>query len=267
MPQDISPMHEYFAKLGLEPEIADIYLALQAYGPQSIMQLARNSKLERTRLYRLIDTLADSHLLEVEVHYKRKIYKAAPIANLQILLTRKEQELRELHDGLHDLQQSIHAGSLHSPLTHVQFYKGKEGVKQMFWNQTKSKTESLSILYENMQNKTNLSYFERWVDRCNSAHITFRSIVSDHFLSTQQEWYGGHGNERLKFWQGRYVSDAVFPITHSMVTYDDVVAYYNWKGGEIFGVEIYNQQIADAQKRFFEMLWEQGKPLQNGITS
>jgi hypothetical protein len=53
----------------------------------------------------------------------------------------------------------------------------------------------------------------------------------------------------------------LFPITHSTVIYGDVTAYFNWKDGEIFGIEIYNQQIADAQRQFFEMLWRQGVPV------
>lgn len=271
MPNDITPMHEYFAKLGLDPEIADIYLALHAFGPQSLLALARNAKIERTRLYRLLDTLQDNHLVEIETQYKRKTYKAAPIGNLQILLTKKEQELRDLHAGLHELQDAYQHNSIHSPLTHVQFYRGIEGVKQMLWNQTKSTTENLSILHENMQNKSNLAFFERWVQRFNERDLRARSIAGDHFLATQQNWYQGHSNEKLKNWEGRYVPDTIFPITHSTVTYDDVVAYYNWKDGEVFGIEVYNQEIANAQRFFFEMLWEKGQSIpghgENGLAA
>lgn len=261
MPNDISPVHEYFAKLGLDPEIADVYLALQAYGPQSLLQLARNAKIERTKLYRLIDTLTENHLIEIEVEYKRKAYKAAPISNLQILLTKKEQEIRELHAGLSQLQAAYPSNALHSPLTHVQFYRGLDGLKQMFWNQTKAQSESLAILYENIQNRTNSSFFERWVERCNQQGMAFRSVAGDHFLRSQREWYSDHDNEKLAHWQGRYIPESVFPITHSTVTYDDVVSYYNWKDGEVFGFEIYNQEIANAQRLFFEMLWQQGQPI------
>lgn len=261
MPSDIGPMHEYFAKLGLEPEIAEVYLALHAYGPQSMLQLARNAKIERTRLYRLVDTLTSNNLLEIETQYKRKLYKAAPISNLQILLTQKEQELRDLQRELHSLQEQFQAASAHSPLTHVQFYRGTEGVKQMFWNQTKARTENLSILYENMQTRTNLTFFERWVEKCNERDMKFRSIASDHFLSTQRSWYTNHSNEKLTFWEGRYLPDTTYPITHSMVTYDDVVSYYNWRDGEVFGLEVYNQEIASAQRNLFEMLWQQGQPI------
>ncbi len=261
MPNDIRPMHDYFAKLGLEPEIADIYLALHAYGPQSLLQLAKNAKVERTRLYRLLDTLTEYKLIEAESLYKRKLYKAAPIGNLQILLTHREQQIRELQKELVALQRQYQSPSAHSPLTHVQFYRGPEGVKQMFWNQTKSRGENLSILFENMQSRTNLTFFERWVERCNERNLTFRSIAGDHFLSTQVNWYTKHANEKLKNWVGRYLPDTIFPITHSMVTYDDVVSYYNWKDGEVFGLEVYNQEIASAQRHLFEMLWQQGQTI------
>lgn len=257
-------MHDYFARLGFDPEIVDIYLILQAYGPQNIMQLSRNAKIERTRLYRLLDALTDSNLVEIETEYKRKIYKAAPISNLQILLSKKEQELRELQTELKRIEQDFTTSSrsLHSPLTHVQFYKGIDGLKQMLWNETKAKTENLSILYENMQNKTNLAFFQRWVERCNERHLTFRSIIGEHFLATQRDWYEKHNNEILAHWSGRQISPEIFPITHSMVTYDDVIAYYNWQEGRVFGVEIYNQQVADAQRIFFEMLWQQSAPIE-----
>jgi hypothetical protein len=254
-------MHDYFAKLGLEPEIADVYLALHAYGPQSLLQLARNAKIERTRLYRLLDALTANQLIEVEELYKRKLYKAAPISNLQIVLTKREQEIRDLQKELTQLQADIQPATLHSPLTHVQFYRGSDGVRQMFWNQTRAQSETLGLLYENMQIKTNLAFFERWVERCNQRDMHFRSIVGDHFLATQRDWYGAHSNEKLAHWQGRYIPEARFPITHSTITYDDVVSYYNWQDGEVFGIELYNQEIATAQRHIFEMLWRDGQDI------
>lgn len=258
---DTQAIRAYFFKLGLSSEIADIYLALQAHGKQSISELARNSGVERTRIYRLMDELQTSGLVEVETQYKRSLFTAAPIANLQILLAQKEQELHELRTELHSLQDVFSAYSLHSPTTKVQAYRGIEGLKQMFWNQTRSSSENLSILYENMQVRSQLAFFERWVRTCNERGMRSRSIIGDNFVRTQQEWYGKHNNERLANWCGRYIPDGVFPITHSTVIYDDITSYYNWKDGEIFGIEIYNQEIAEAQRQFFGILWNQGKEI------
>lgn len=258
---DTQAVRAYFFKLGLVSEIADIYLALHAYGPQSISELSRHSGVERTRIYRLVDDMTASNLIEVEVQYKKSIFRAAPIENLQILITKKEQEIQELHAGLPHLQEFLHDTASNTHATRIQYYKGVEGLKQMYWNQTKSTTENLSILYENMQIRTNLAFFERWARACNENGITFRGIINDNFIKTQQDWYGQHSNERLAHWQSRFMPDSVFLITHSVVIYDDVTSYYNWKDGEIFGVEMHNQQIADSQRQFFEMLWAQALPV------
>ncbi len=257
---DTQTIRTYFGKLGLEPEIADLYLALYAHGPQTISELSRNASVERTRIYRLIDKLLESGLIEVESHYKKGIIKAAPIANLRILISKKDQELKSLQDELELIEQVLARNSLSSPATRVQFYHGAAGTKQMFWNQTKAKTETLGIFYENMQIHTDSKFFERWVAICNEKELRFKGLFSDTFRASQQKWYATHQNERLKLWESRYVSQDVFPITHNMVLYDNVVAYYNWKNGEIFGIEIYNKDIADSQRRFFEMLWAQAHP-------
>jgi len=256
----------YFTKLGLEPEVADIYTALYTYGPQTISQLARNSNTERTRIYRLMDTLKNSKLVEVEVHYKREIFRAAPIGNLQLILDEKERDLRNMNAGLKELYDIFPRDSLSSQGTRVQFYQGAEGNKQMFWNETQAKSEVLCILYENMQGRVGATFFDRWVRQCNDNGLRHRGIVSDTFMATQREWYETHHNERLTHWEQRSVPKDMFPVTHSMVTYDNVVTYYSWIGNEAFGIAIYNQEIAEAQRHFFELLWRMGTPEQDVVT-
>lgn len=259
---DVSAIRTYFAKLGFEPEIADLYLALHSHGPQTISELSRSAKVERTRIYRLIDKLLASNLIEVESRYKRGVIKAAPIANLHILITQKEQELKSLQDELELIQQVLARNSLSNPTTRVQFYQGSEGYKQMLWNEAKAKTDALCICHSIAQPKIKKLFFERWVEECNKNNVRFREIHGDAFRKSSKEWYALQQNIRLAHYEARYINNEVFPITHSCDVYDNVVAYYNWKGGEIFSIEIYNQDIADAQRRFFEMLWGKSVPEQ-----
>lgn len=252
----------YFAKLGLEDEIADMYLALHAHGPQSISELSRNSGVERTRIYRLIDTLLESGLIEVETHYKKGILKAAPISNLRILISKREQELQSLQDELQLVEQVLGRNSLSSPATRIQFYQGPEGARQMLWNETRARAQSevVGILYENIQIKTDSRFFERWADACNEKDLHFRGIIGEPFQKSQKAWYGDTMQHRLHHWEARTLAENIFPITHSTFVYDDVVAYLNWKDDEIFGIEIYNAQIADMQRLMFWLLWEQSQP-------
>lgn len=256
---DTTVVRDYFAKLGLAEEIADLYLALYKNGPQTISALSRHARVERTKIYRLIDQLLASGLIEVESHSKRGIIKAAPISNIRILISQKEQELQSLHSELGLLEKVMARNSLSSPATRVQFYTGPEGYKQMMWNETKARAEVRCIVYEIAQPKTNKAFFERWVEQCNQKGVAFREVHGDAFRKSHDEWHAANVNAKLKNYDPRYIDPKIFPITHSMDIYDNVVAYYNWKDGEIFGIEIYNQDIADAQGIFFELLWSQAQ--------
>lgn len=260
MSLDSKAVRTYFGKLGLSNDIADLYLALQVHGPQTISQLSRNAHVERTRIYRLIDELMGNNLIEVETHHKRGIIKAAPIANLHILISKKEQELKSLQDELELLQQVFARNSLSNPATRVQFYHGPEGIRQMQWNLFRAKKDIKSIMRRPMQNVTGNTFFKRWTERWNAGEWTCQLILDDHFLQESNEWHKENPGYTAKTHYSRRVDPALFRITHAMDIYDDVVAYYNWYHGDIFGIEIYNKDIATSQATFFDMLWKQAAP-------
>lgn len=250
----------YFAKMGVSRQIGAAYLALHKHGPQTMSELARSSGVDRIQLYRLIDEMRQSGLIEIETSYKRSILRAAPIGNIQVIIAKKEQELRDLQRGFAAVNEHFASSSLTSGETRVQFYEGIDGLKQMLWQQTKSTSENLAILYDNMQFKTNQAFFERWVRACNEKDIRFKGIVSDHFIATQQQWYRKRQNEQLQHWESRHVTNETFPIRYSIVTFDDTVLHWNWNDERVFGIAITNPEIAAAQRQFFKLLWEKATP-------
>ncbi len=251
-------LRSYLTHAGLNPKIAEIYHTLQYYGPQTMSELARSSGIERIQIYRMLDELKSSGLVEVETQYKRSILHAAPVTTLQLLLVKREQELKDLQQEYAALEaeHQFHAQSMERATTRVQFYEGLDGIKQMLWNETRAKGENLAILRDNMQNKTNLAFFKRWVRKCNERGLHFRGIIGDDFIRTQQDWYIKHRNERLDHWKSRYVTQSVFPIPYSIVVYDDVIAHYNWNNKRMFGIEIHDAAVAAVQRQFFELLWD-----------
>jgi len=261
MHEDKATIRSYFAMLGFDSKVADIYLALQKNGPQSISELARSSGIERIQIYRMLDELKASGLIEIETRYKRSLIHAAPATNVQLLIAKKEEELATIKAGYSSLLTEFSSKAMHSLTTKVQFYEGMDGLRQMLWNQTRVKGDNLGILYDNSQHKTGSAFFERWVKKCNMQNIHFRGIVGDHFINTQQEWYATHTNERLKNWEARYAPDGVFPISYSIITYGDIVVHFNWNNERIFGIEIQNSDIARVQRQIFDMLWGQLTPI------
>lgn len=263
MPMDTSTdaIRVYFRKLGLEPEIADIYMALHTYGPQSISALARNSNVERTRIYRLIDQLMASNLVEVETDAKRGIIKAAPISNIRILINQREEELKNLHDELALVEQALGRNSISDPATRIQFYRGPEGIRQMLWNELKATSEVLGYNYRILEEATGKKFMESWTDEFEKRGLSQRLLMNEDFVQSWQNNKPGVATQRkVKGIAYHAISEKTFKIRHSCDTYDNVVAYYHWKAGEVFGIEIYNQDIADSQRQIFELLWPQSKP-------
>jgi DNA-binding MarR family transcriptional regulator len=252
---DSGVIRTYFAKLGLESEIADIYLALHAHGPQSIAALARNSGVERTRIYRLIDKLMDSNLVELENHAKRGFIKAAPIANLSILIKAREQELRSLQDELNLIEQVLARNSISDPLTRTQLYKGIEGCKQMLWNETKASTEVAALLHDTIHGQTHNALLEAWVNRCDQHTVRYQCVINDQSLMQDVP-------KLPKYWETRYVAPSSHMLTLTCTTYDEVIAYYTWRNDDFYGVEIYNKAAAAMQRQLWALLWDKAEALQ-----
>lgn len=258
MTTDAEAIRKYFTKLGLDSEIADIYLALQAHGPQTISALSRNARIERTRIYRLIDRLLASNLIEVESHYKQGVIKAAPISNLNILINQREQELKSLHDELGLIEKMLARNSLSDPATRVQFYHGSEGLRQMLWNQLSDKSPQIGYHFQILDTGTGNNFMHNWSTEFEQRAIKRKILFGDDYVKS---WHArrpqGH---RIKGIEYHSIKSSIFPITHACDVYDNVTAYYNWKDGEIFGIEIYNQQIADTQRYFLDSLWQKSTP-------
>lgn len=258
MDQAKATIRSYFAKLGLESELADMYLALHSHGPQSISELSRNSKVERTRIYRLIDKLMESNLIEVETQYKRGIIKAAPISNLRILINQREEALKNLQDELGLIEQTLARNSLSNPATRVQFYHGPEGIRQMLWNELNAKTEVLAYANRILEEATGKAFMSRWTDEFERRALQCRLLVNDDFAKSWQagKRSGIATNRKVKGMDYVRVPADVFQIKHLCDMYDNVTAYYHWKDNEVFGIEIYNEAIADSQRQLFELVWQ-----------
>jgi hypothetical protein len=209
---DVSAVRTYFAKLGLDQEVADIYLALYSHGPQHIAALSRLSGVERTRIYRLIDTLLESNLIELDSNQTRGIIKAAPISNLRILINQRTEELKNLTDELELMEQVLARNSLSYGHTRMQMFPGTEGLRQMILHELQADVEVAGYTHS-------------------SLFIALGNKFGDDLPEEQKK--------RLD--NSRRLSDR--NLSHSCHIYGDVVAYFYTQAPEAYGFEIHDQEV------------------------
>jgi sugar-specific transcriptional regulator TrmB len=258
-------INDFLGRLGFSSEAIEIYLSLLANGPSTLLQVAKNSGIERTKLYRQIDDLVEKGIIEEMPAYKRKTIKAVDLNSIELLVKEKQSQAYSLNESLPNFAEAVKAVSSSSlPGVGVVYYRGVEGMKQMIWHilrcrglyRTYSYRFWNDILGDSFTEKLNREFIER--------KFKVHDLYSDQYLTYKKNWMKTRGKKPggdWNFWSARYISEKIVKINQNIDIYNDTVAYAYWDGDNIFGVEIQNQRVADMQKQIHDLLWKMGRKI------
>jgi len=137
---------ELIANLGLSENKAKVYLALLELGPSLVTEISKKAEVNRVSCYDILENLVKYNLVTyASGKNSKKRYSAMPPYNLFSFLERqqKRQEkiLKELKLKIPELKMLYHEANRPS----IKFFEGTEGLKTIYAETLKSKTEILSI--------------------------------------------------------------------------------------------------------------------------
>lgn len=262
---------EYLAALGFSKEETALYVGLVKYGPMTLLEASRKTKIERTKLYRLIETLAERGIIEEIPEYKRRTIKAADISTIELLVKERErkdtflkQSFLEFSGQLEDLQ------SKQFPGNNVIYYRGREGMRQMTWHILRCKG-LLRMYSHSFWNEIVGDAFVVNLNReLNDRRIKVHDLYSDEYIRYAKEWVSKERKQKHQdldwsLFDSRYLPEKLIKVHLNLDIYNDVAAYYYWQDDEIFGVEIYNERVATLQKQIHDVLWGMAVKKPDGI--
>lgn len=245
----------FFQLLGLHSNEIDLCQLLATKPHLTVLQIARTLKLPRTSVYRKLDYLTQSGLLEETINQYHTTYQLVSINKLEQLIQKKTDESQKLQKLFPDIQ------NLLSDLDHqakglnqIFYYRGKEAVTRLAWStlQTKDLLRAYSShpYTELVGLKEANSFKKAWAE----SKITAREIYSDEYLKSVSQnpefdtgdWHG---------WQDRYIPSSVLDVQLTMDIFDNNIIVYNWHDGEIYGMQIINSRLATFQKQLFDLAW------------
>lgn len=250
----------HLERLGLSQEECRIYLALLDK-PSTHLALSRKTGVNRTKIYRIADQLAARGLVVMTQDDSGRRLTAASPQNLEIRLTAAEEELQEQREALEQtmpvLQQLYESsGKPSSSQFIVNTYEGADGLKQMLWNELKTKNEILVFGDGDIQDMiSDLRWAEKHRAKTVEAGYKVREILNPDGKSepfTSNETYVQ--SVRTK----RYVDASVLPLHNQICIYNDTIAIYNWHDERKVGLEIINKALATTQRAIFEKYWQLG---------
>lgn len=242
---------------GLSEIEEDTYLSLLRQGELTPLELSRETGINRTTLYRLLEALSQKGLVEEVMDYKSRKFRAAPPEQLNLLIAQKEAEVEHLKQQLPKLTEEL---TLTTPPpsspTRVLYFKGKQGLRQLLYNTLQAKDEVVGYGYGSWNDGVGRQFAEKlrqeYVERGIKAREILNEVDEKGSYTSVPAYFKG-------IYHHHQISPKILPINHDTYIYNDVFAFYHTIGGQLFGVEIHNEAISRTQKRLFEILWKIAK--------
>lgn len=235
---------DHLIKLGFSSKEADIFLALIQLGPSAVSTLARITKVKRTSVYDLLNSLMEKSLV---ASFKQGNTQFFYVDDLNKLILEEKKKL-ELSKNLVTLLRQ-EQGNYSSMQVH--YYKGKEAYKQLYDDILKSKPKELLgwMHLDDFYKHLDQNYEDRWTEQRIQQGIHVKLILNESNLTRNFQKLDSISNRETRF----------IPKSQKFTTtcflYRDFITFLD-PNGEIIGIRIHSPELSKMHKAIFQMNWE-----------
>ena len=240
---------ETFEALGLSKNEAAIYEVLITYGESSVERISRKSKVYRRNVYDTLNRLIEKGLVFEILESRQNKYQAVDPDKLMELVQEKEQLLQAI---LPELQKK-HASTPHKQ--EVFIYRGPEGWKNYMRDILRVGEDFYSLgakgawLDERVE-----PFFTQFIKQAKKKHICFNHLF-DHEVKKEIPEILKHVGSDYKFLPRGFSAPAAVDFFGDRVYIESDIKLGGFE--EDFAITvIVNQQIADAFRTWFQLIWD-----------
>lgn len=228
---------------GLTAKEARLYLAALELGSSRVAEIARRARVNRVTAYDLLAKLMKKGLVNSLTRGGVVFYDATEPAIVASELKRKAADFRHALPAFHRL-----AGLAVHP--RIRYFEGLEGIKNIYEDTLRSKTEILNYSNSHEIRTHWPSYDEEYVALRVKQKIYLRGISpKDEFGKRVQ------AADATSLREIRLVPAKEFSFTNEINIYDDKVAICSFKDEPLIGMIIESLEIANTQRDIFKMAW------------
>jgi HTH-type transcriptional regulator, sugar sensing transcriptional regulator len=242
--------------LGFSEKEARVYLALIELGPSTTTEIARRAKINRTTGYDILESLASQGLVNLMGKTKiQKFFAENPekvIVFLENKIKKEQDRLRQAHALLPELLSVYNI----KEKPKVRFYEGIEGLKEAFEDTLTSYGEILAYAVgADMFKALGHDYFQNYFEKRKEKSIKVRVIAPDDPGSRAVAM-----NDKKQLRESLLIPKDKFYFSVETNIYGNKIMIASWK--EKFALIIESEEIANAQRKVFELAWLGAEQLQ-----
>jgi len=237
---------ETLKKLGMTKNEVEIYLTLLNSGELSVNEIGSRSGLHRQVCYDALDRLLEKGFVSYVNKNNKKYFKPLYPEKILDYLEEKKNQVRSILPKLkvmYDLEKED---------TYVEVVKGKNVLRSVLNDVFRTLKEQNEILYIMGVEETKFLEFDRiaikqHILRMKKNHFKEKLLTKE----SAHEFFEGPQSEY------RMIPDNLFNPNPTHI-YGDRMAIIIW-GHPVYGIIIKNKQVADANRKYFQMLWKIAK--------
>lgn len=239
---DLKPLEH----IGLSKNETEIYGVVLRNGPSSASTISEKSGMYRPYVYDTLERLLEKGLVNFVIEDKKKIYSAARPERMLEIIEEKKREIEALMPELSAIADEK------KEKVEVQLIRGKEVastvLKIMLAEMQKRKEEQLIlgvddffyVKYAHLQLKKYVSFIEK-------------NKMRERIISSEDATIFGGGKTTTY----RFLSKEFFNPTAIHIV-GNLVCIIMW-AEPLIGIVIESAQVADAYKKYYELLWSIAK--------
>lgn len=252
-------MHEEeLEKLGLTKNESITYLTLLELGLSSAKPLIEKTGLHRQLIYNALDSLIKKGLTSYVIQANRKFFKAADPKIFGEYFEIKEKALNEQKIAFKKLLPELEEKSkLKKEEQEATIFKGNKGIKSLLDDMLNQKNEILTIGSSD-SNATAFQYHLKF-NLPKFHNIRQKEKILAKLLFSEELKVRAKALNNLKYTRTK-ILPSEFTSNSSTNIYGDKVSIIMW-GNEPFGILIKSKDIAEAQRKHFNILWQIAKKL------
>ena len=237
--------------LGLEEKEAKIYLALLELNEATVLEVARKARIKRPTCYVVLRSLEEKGFVSRVVKGNRTLFSPQHPKNLVV---EAETNLKEIKEIVPQLESMLGKGE---GKPRVMIYEGKEELDRDYDDSFIVGGENLYIGTIKLAMELFPRTFQRFQYKFPSAQAPFREIVDE---SKEGREYAEEVERRYgsKYRGIRFIPKELLPFESEIGIFGNNVVITSVKK-EYFTVRIESEEIAQAFRVIFEMMWQSAK--------
>jgi HTH-type transcriptional regulator, sugar sensing transcriptional regulator len=241
--------------LGFNSKEAGVYLALMELGPSTAAEIARKAKINRTTGYDILESLAGDGLVFLTGEAKIKKYAAESPEKVIKFLENKIRKITEQIGEAQNLLPQLLSIYNAKEKPKVKFFSGGEGMKEAMEDTLTAQGEILAYaIGDDVLQALSEEYVKDYFKKRVAKNISIRAIGPD-----TEEDRAIILNDKQELRTSLLVPKDKFYFSTETDIYNNKILIASWR--EKFAVIIESNEIAESQKKVFELAWLGAKTL------